>query len=154
MLVSKEYKKQIINWYVSQIKKLNISDKTFVFFMRAFHVNLPIYCVIVMIYGSQIMNICTLIFLICVSISFITFDGCILSMIENDIDKENIVIVDPFLEMLGYKTTNQNRMKLATGIAVFYICFAFFIYFKRFLEVPDLSLDSQIINTPNIEINN
>jgi hypothetical protein len=154
MLVSKEYKKQIINWYVSQIKKLNISDKTFGFFMRAFHVNLPIYCVIVMVYGSQFMNICTLIFLLCVSISFITFDGCILSMIENDIDKENIAIVDPFLEMFGYKTTNQNRMKLATGIAVFYMIFAFFIYFKRFLEVPDLSLDNQIINTPNIEINN
>jgi hypothetical protein len=35
-------------------------------------------------------------------------------------------------------------MKLATGIAVFYMIFAFFIYFKRFLEVPDLSLDNQI----------
>jgi len=154
MLVSKEYKKQIINWYVSQIKKLNISDKTFGFFMRAFHVNLPIYCVIIMIYGNQIMNICTLIFLICVSISFITFDGCILSMIENDIDKEDITIVDPFLEMFDYKTTNQNRMKLATAIAVFYMCFAFFIYFMRFSYMPDLLSTDQIVSIPNTEFNN
>ena len=44
MLVSKEYKKQIVNYYVSLFKKLNLSDKTFGFFLRAFHVNLPIYC--------------------------------------------------------------------------------------------------------------
>ena len=154
MLVSKEYKKQIVNWYVSEIKKLNISDKTFGFFMRAFHVNLPIYCVIIMIYGNQIMNICTLIFLICVSISFITFDGCILSMIENEIDKEDITIVDPFLEMLACEKTNKNRMRLATAIAVFYMSFAFFIYFMRFSYMPDLLSTDQIVSIPNIEFNN
>jgi len=154
MLVSKEYKKQIVNWYVSEIKKLNISDKTFGFFMRAFHVNLPIYCVIIMIYGNQFMNICTLIFLICVSVSFIVFDGCILSMIENEIDKEDITIVDPFLEMLDCKTTNKNRMKLATAIAVFYMCFAFFIYFMRFSYMPNLLPNNQMVSNPTIEFNN
>lgn len=145
MGVSKEYKKQIVNWYVSMFRKLNISDKTFGFFMRAFHVNLPIYCVIFLIYGNQFMNICTLIFLVCASISFITFDGCILSMIENEIDKEDITVVDPFLEMLDCKTTNRNRMNISIIIAFFYMGFAFFIYFMRFSVTPYLMNDIDTI---------
>lgn len=149
MLVSKEYKKQIVNYYVSLFKKLNISDKTFGFFLRAFHVNLPIYCVIFLIYGNQFMNICTLIFLVCASISFITFDGCILSMIEKEVDKEDITVVDPFLEMMGCETTNRNRMNISIIIAVFYMSFAFFIYFMRFSVTPYFLQDMQINLTQN-----
>jgi len=136
MLVSKEYKREIINWFVSLIKKLNISDKTFGFFMRAFHVNLPVYCVIIMIYGNQFMNICTLFMLSCASISFIAFDGCMLSMVEKEFDNEDITVVDPFLEMLGFNTTNRNRMNISIVIAVFYMCFAFFVYYMRFSVTP------------------
>ena len=133
MGVSKEYKKQIVNWYVSMFRKLNISDKTFGFFMRAFHVNLPIYCVIFLIYGNQFMNICTLIFLVCASISFITFDGCILSMIENKVCNDDFTIADPFLELAGWEKNTKNRFNMTLIVGLTYYITVGIIYYVRFL---------------------
>ena len=61
--ITKEYKFQLVDWYINQLKKLNLSDKTIGFFMRAYHVNLPIYFVLIMLFASQLYNICLLIFL-------------------------------------------------------------------------------------------
>ena len=130
--VSKEYRKELVQWYISQLKKLNLSDKTIGFFMRAYHVNIPIYFIIFMVYGSKILNICLLVFLIGATISFIAFDGCILSKIESIIDNEDITVVDPLLEIFYMEKTNDNRMFISIIIAFLYLSLAFSIFFVRF----------------------
>jgi hypothetical protein len=130
--VSKEYRKELVQWYISQLKKLNLSDKTIGFFMRAYHVNIPIYFIMFMVYGSKILNICLLVFLIGATISFIVFDGCILSKIESMIDNEDITVVDPMLEIFYMEKTNDNRMYISIIIAFLYLSLAFSIFFIRF----------------------
>jgi len=135
MVVSKEYKNQIMESYLSLIKKwnfLNLSDKDLGFFIRAFHVNLPLYFIICMIYGSKVQNVVLLLFLILAFISFILFNGCILSKIENKIDGEDITIIDPFLDSLRVEKTSKNRMCISFIIAFFYLSFAFVTFYYRF----------------------
>ena len=130
--ITKEYKFQLVDWYINQLKKLNLSDKTIGFFMRAYHVNLPIYFVLIMLFASQIYNIFLLIFLIFIFLSFFIFEGCILSKVEYKLDNEDITVVDPLLELCRQEVNQQNRMNISIFIAFSYLFSAFFIYYLRF----------------------
>lgn len=137
MGVSKEYRTQVVRGVVIQLKKIGLSEKTIGFFMRAFHVNVPIYFFIIMIYGSFIMNVALLIFLLCALVSFIAFDGCILSRIENELDNEDITVVDPLLEIAGYEKTHKNRIQISYVIAGLYLMSAGVLFWYRFYT-PDI----------------
>ena len=130
--VSKEYRKEFVKSCITNLKKLNLSDKTIGFFMRAYHVNMPTYFFIIMIYGSKMVNTLLLAFLLCALVSFLAFDGCILSKIESEIDDENITVVDPLLEIFYLDVNNENRMFISMFVAGLYLSLAFLIYFVRF----------------------
>ena len=145
MGVSKEYRSNVVKGVVTQLKKLGLSEKTIGFFMRAYHVNCPIYFFLIMVYGSYIMNIALLLFLLCALASFIAFDGCILSRIENELDQEDITVVDPMLEMAGYETTNYNRIRISYIIAGFYLFFAFSLFWFRFYYITPMVTHENIV---------
>ena len=105
--------------------------------MRAYHVNMPIYFLIIMLYGSFIVNIGLLVFLLCALVSFVVFDGCILSRIENALDEDDITVVDPTLELLGLEINHTNRMQLSYVIAGLYLLSAFLIFWVRFMTTSD-----------------
>jgi hypothetical protein len=135
MLSNKEFKSKLIDSVVLTIKKCNIfnlSDKSFGFFIRAFHVNMPLYLFFFMIYGTKVQNIIILFILILAIISFIYFNGCILSKVENKIDGEDITIIDPFLGILRMEKTNKNRMTVSYITAFIYLSFAFLCFNYRF----------------------
>ena len=132
MGVSKEYRNEVIQYCIQQLKRLGLSEKTIGFFMRAYHVNVPFYFFIAMIYGSYLVNVGLLVFLIGALISFIVFDGCILSRIESALDNEDITVVDPSLEILGLEVNNKNRLYISYVIAGLYLVMAFFIFWFRF----------------------
>ena len=132
MGVSKEYRNEIIKGVIDQLKKLGLSDKTIGFFMRAYHVNVPIYFFIIMIYGSFYMNVALIAFLLCALASFVAFDGCILSRIESELDQEDITVVDPLLELAGLETTHKTRIQVSYLIAGLYLMMTFLIFWFRF----------------------
>jgi len=132
MGVSKEYRNEAVQWCISKLRKSGLSDKNIGFFMRAYHVNAPIYFIIIMIHGSFITNVILLLFLLMALVSFIAFDGCILSRIEGLLDDEDITVVDPTLELLGYEANHKNRIKISYVIAGLYLFMAFFIFWHRF----------------------
>lgn len=134
MGVSKEYRNEVIQFCIQQLKRIGLSEKTIGFFMRAYHVNVPFYFFIAMIYGSYIVNVGLLVFLIGALISFIVFDGCILSRIESALDNEDITVVDPALEILGLEVNNKNRLYVSYVIAGLYLVMAFFIFWFRFFR--------------------
>lgn len=144
MGVSKEYRNEIIQSIIFQLKKLGLSDKTIGFFMRAYHVNVPIYFFIIMMYGSFIMNVALVIFLLCALASFIAFDGCILSRIESELDDDDITVVDPLLEISGFKKTHKNRINISYIIAGLYLFMTFFIFWFRFY-MPTIVIPMNIL---------
>jgi hypothetical protein len=140
MGVSKEYRNEIVQYCIQQLKRLGLSEKTIGFFMRAYHVNVPIYFLIAMIYGSYAVNVGLLIFLFAALISFIVFDGCILSRIESTLDDEDITVVDPTLEILGLEVNNKNRVQVSYVIAGLYLGMAILIFWFRWNYVPPYPL--------------
>ena len=142
MGVSKEYRNEVVQYCIQQLKRLGLSEKNIGFFMRAYHVNVPIYFFIAMIYGSYAVNVALVIFLIGALISFIVFDGCILSRIESTLDSEDITVVDPMLEILGLEVNTKNRVQISYVIAALYLSMAFLIFWVRFRG--DLNLEGQI----------
>ena len=132
MGVSKEYRNEIVQSVISKLKLLGLSEKTIGFFMRAYHVNVPIYFFIIMMYGSFIMNVCLIAFLLCALASFIAFDGCILSRIESELDDEDITVVDPLLELSGIEKTHKNRIQVSYVIAGLYLVMTFLVFWFRF----------------------
>ena len=141
MGVSKEYRNEVVQTCIQQLKRLGLSEKNIGFFMRAYHVNVPIYFFIAMIYGSYAVNVALLIFLFGALISFIAFDGCILSRIESTLDNEDITVVDPMLEILGFEVNNKNRVQVSYVIAALYLSMAILIFWIRFRG--DLNLGGQ-----------
>jgi hypothetical protein len=132
MGVSKEYRNEIVQSVISKLKLLGLSEKTIGFFMRAYHVNVPIYFFIIMMYGSFVMNVCLIAFLLCALASFIAFDGCILSRIESELDDEDITVVDPLLELSGIEKTHKNRIQISYVIAGLYLVMTFLVFWFRF----------------------
>ena len=134
-MATKESKKKIIENIASFLKKCNIfklSDKSFGFFLRAFHVNLPLYLVIFMIYGTKVQNILILFGLMLAFVSFIYFNGCVLSKVEKTVDGEDITIIDPFLNIFNMEKTTKNRMIVSYVIVFFYLSFAILTFNYRF----------------------
>lgn len=134
-MATKESKKKIIENIAALLKKCNffkLSDKSLGFFLRAFHVNLPLYLIIFMIYGTKVQNILILFGLMLAFISFIYFNGCVLSKIEKSVDGEDITIIDPFLNVFNMEKTNKNRMIVSYVIVFFYLSFAFLTFNYRF----------------------
>jgi hypothetical protein len=153
MRVSKEYRTELVQGCIAQLKKLGLSEKTIGFFMRAYHVNMPIYFFIIMLYGSFIVNVGLLVFLLCALVSFIVFDGCILSRIENALDEDDITVVDPTLELFGLEVNHTNRMRVSYVIAGLYLLSAFLIFWVRFMTITSDALSSDaMINTVAIPI--
>ncbi len=138
MKLSKEYKMEMIKSFKTQLKNMGLSDKSVGFFIRAFHVNCPGYFIVIMLYCSKIANIILLIFLAGALYSFIVCDGCFLSMLENSLDKEDITIIDPLLEICDLEVNTKNRIDVSIIIAMFYIALSLMIFMVRFI-IPCLS---------------
>jgi hypothetical protein len=134
MGVSKQYRSELIKNIIEQFKRLGLSDKTIGFFIRAYHVNMPIYFFIIMLYGSFYANVGLIAFLLCALVSFIAFDGCILSRIESELDNDDITVVDPLLEFAGLEKTHKTRIQVSYLIAGMYLAMTFLIFWFRFIN--------------------
>ena len=134
MGVSKQYRSELIKNIIEQFKRLGLSDKTIGFFIRAYHVNMPIYFFIIMLYGSLYANVGLIAFLLCALVSFIAFDGCILSRIESELDNDDITVVDPLLEFAGLEKTHKTRIQVSYLIAGMYLAMTFLIFWFRFIN--------------------
>ena len=150
MGVSKEYRNEVVQFCIQQLKRLGLSEKNIGFFMRAYHVNMPIYFFIAMIHGSYVVNVILLIFLLGALISFIVFDGCILTRIESTLDDEDITVVDPMLEILGFEVNHKNRVQISYVIAALYLLMAFLIFWIRFIGGSSSPLTPLCAQTPEL----
>ena len=158
MRVSKEYRNELIKSIVEKLKQLGLSEKTIGFFMRAYHVNVPIYFFIIMIYGSFTMNVAVIAFLLCALVSFIVFDGCILSRIESELDQDDITVVDPLLELTGIEKNHKNRIQISYCIAAMYLVMTFLIFWFRFkgdlvpIGTPEVTTPEELFKTQSLPL--
>jgi hypothetical protein len=63
---------------------------------------------------------------------YIAFGGCILSMLENKMCKDDFTVADPFLELLHLDKTSKNRYNITFVIGIIYYVMIAAIYHVRF----------------------
>ena len=143
----KEIKASIVDWNISILRRLNMSDKTIGYVIRSGHAMLPMYTTAVLFVGTQIYALMILIMLIMAFISFWIFNGCIITSIEYKLDNLDVTLMDPIVEMLGMEVTHQSRMNVARYASFLYMIFYITIYYIRF---GSLKLHNNIYDDLNI----
>lgn len=128
----KELKASIVDWNISILRRLKMSDKTIGYVIRSGHAMLPIYTTAVLFFGNQIYALMILMMLIMAFISFWIFNGCIITSIEYKLDNLDVTLMDPVVEILGMEVTPQSRMNVARYASLLYMIFYITIYFIRF----------------------
>ena len=139
-MISKENKKKFYNWSVNLLKQFNLEDKTLGFAIKAAHYNIPAFLLLFMVYGSKILNILIITYLLIILFLFYLFDGCFLTKIEKEIDGEDLTIIDPLLEFCGISKSRENRFNISIYIFFCYFSVILFIFYFRFYFNNDLQV--------------
>lgn len=130
--LTKEEKKIIIDYLENYCINTRFSLGTVGLLLRAFHYNFPFISLYILCYQSNFFVIITLFLLFLAYISWIPFNCCFLSMLENRICKDNFNIADPFLELFYLKITKSNRLYMSYFVGGMYLNIVFAILFFRY----------------------
>lgn len=131
-MISKATKNELIDGLVERFSSGRVSGKNVGFVIRTIHFIAPFAAISTVIHGTHIAVALQLVFMCLVLVAFVVMDGCIVSMIEYKLCKDDILIIDPFLELFGYEVTNSNRKNgtyLVSGTCI--VC-SILVYLFRF----------------------
>lgn len=130
--LTKEEKKKAIDYLESLCDKSVFSRKTLGILLRSFHYNFPPFCILCAIFANDII-VCVVIFLLFFAYgSWIPFNGCFLSMLENRICNDDFNAADPFLELLKVEKTKQHRINVSYLMGGLYLVFFIILLTLRY----------------------
>lgn len=130
--LTKEEKKKVIDFLENSCRNTRFSPKTLGIMFRSFHYNTPIVCLYNVLFQNDYIVILTMFILFCAYISWIPFNGCFLSMLENRVCKDDFNIADPFLELVNFEKNKKNRIYISYFMGGSYMIFIFLILFVRY----------------------
>jgi len=134
MFISKLTKINFINFLEKKCDNISISNKSLGILIRSFHINAPIIVLIIVSCASKTLAIINVLFLFFVVFMYIIFDGCVLSMLEDRLCKEQYTLVDPFLELSGLEINYQNRRLFTLWIMIPHVIIVLLIFYFRFIH--------------------
>ena len=121
---------------IKYLELINISNELLGEWIRIFHFTSPIYGLIITLFYSKILVNLYIFFLISVISMFIYFNGCILSKLEKYLCKNDINIVDIFIEIIysNKENINKKRYIITLIMGFFYVLFVTCVYYYRFIK--------------------
>lgn len=133
---TKKLGKEYINHFINRFDTFNngmLSKKSIGEIIRAVHFSAPINIIVLLCISPKYICDLIMIYMLCVSISFIIFDGCFITIIEQYYCEDNFTIIDPIIELSELTKTNKNRFNISIHIAIIYITITIIIYNYRFI---------------------
>jgi hypothetical protein len=129
-----KFKYKLVNYLESKCNNSKIRNTTILNLLRALHLTIPIFLLILAFYVSKKMVIMIIIFFMLVVSLFYYLDGCFLTLLELKLCKnDNYTVIDIILELFNIELTNKYRNQY-TYITVFtLIILIVLIYIYRFL---------------------
>ena len=129
-----KFKYKLVNYLESKCNNSKIRNTTILNLLRALHLTIPIFLLILAFYVSRKMVIMIIIFFMLVVSLFYYLDGCFLTLLELKLCKnDNYTVIDIILELFNIELTNKYRNQY-TYITVFtLIILIVLIYIYRFL---------------------
>ncbi len=107
--ISKETRNSLVEYVIYLIKKTGFSDEISCFILRITHIIIPLLVIVLAMTNSKYFASLSIIIIIIVDILFLLFNGCILTIVERKLSRENYTLIDPLLNMYNVKNTNSNR---------------------------------------------
>lgn len=129
-----KFKYKLVNYLESKCNNSKIRNTTILNLLRALHLTIPMFLLILAFYVSRKMVIMIIIFFMLVVSLFYYLDGCFLTLLELKLCKnDNYTVIDIILELFNIELTNKYRNQY-TYITVFtLIILIVLIYIYRFL---------------------
>lgn len=133
---TKKLGKEYINHFINTFDTFNngkLSKKSIGEIIRAVHFSAPINIIVLLCISPKYICDLIMLYMLCVLISFIIFDGCFITIIEQYYCEDNFTIIDPIIELSELTKTNKNRFNISIPIAIIYITITIIIYDYRFI---------------------
>ena len=136
MWVTKNQKNSFLDWLEGCICSKRLSAKTNGIMIRSLHMNIPGMVLLILCLGVDWMVGLSIWFIACSFVSFLTFNGCILSMLEHRLCQDDFTISDPFLEYCSIDRTNKNRKQFSyLFIPIYLFMIACILYYRFFSKL-------------------
>jgi len=121
-----------IDYLESLCDKCIFSRKTLGILLRSFHYNFPFFCIGCILFANDIILGIVIILLLFSYMSWIPFNGCFLSMLENRICNDDFNAADPFLELFKLEKSKVNRINISYIIGGSYLVFFIILLIVRY----------------------
>jgi len=132
MVLSSNIKKKILDSLENKVNMLSsktqITKREIGIIIRLVHSIMPVLPLLTVLFVSKKLVLFHIIFLIIIIILFFIFNGCILSLLEYRLIKDNYSVADPFLNLILVEITNETRKKYTIITFICILLYFIFVY--------------------------
>tara|TARA_B100000482_G_C12613865_1_gene300338 strand:- start:333 stop:743 length:411 start_codon:yes stop_codon:yes gene_type:complete len=132
MVLSSNIKKKILDSLENKVdmisSKTQITRREIGIIIRLFHSMMPVLPLLTVLFVSKKLVLFHIIFLIMIMTLFYFFNGCLLSLLEYRLIKDNYSVADPFLKLILVEINNETRKKYTIITFIFILLYFIFVY--------------------------
>ena len=133
MLISKINRDNCIKFLENICNNIPISNKLLCLIIRSVHFSLPIIIFTVVMCASKFLALLFIIFSFIIVLMYVLFGGCILTILEQRLCKENYTVVDPFIKLFGLEINSKNRKSFTLCTMLPLLVIILLIFYLRFI---------------------
>lgn len=132
MVLSSNTKKKILDLLENKFdmisSKTQITKREIGIIIRLFHSMMPVLPLLTVLFVSKKLVLFHIIFLIMIMTLFYFFNGCLLSLLEYRLIKDDYSVADPFLNLILVEITNETRKKYTIIAFICILLYFIFVY--------------------------
>ena len=132
MVLSSNTKKKILDSLENKFdmisSKTQITKREIGIIIRLFHSIMPVLPLLTVLFVSKKLVLFHIIILIMIMTLFYFFNGCLLSLLEYRLIKDDYSVADPFLNLILVEITNETRKKYTIITFIGILLYFIFVY--------------------------
>lgn len=121
-MISRIIQKKIFDIVFNIQKNFKLSNKMMYVIFSIWHHFQQLTCCLIILFNSNLLimifNLCALLGFL---INFVFFKGCLITKLEQKLEKNNIIVGDMYMDILGIDKTYHNRLLTSKLVIVFLI---------------------------------
>ena len=132
MVLSANIKKEILDSLENNVdmisSKTQITTREIGIIIRLFHSMVAVLPLLTVLFVSKKLVLFHIIFLIMIMTLFYFFNGCLLSLLEYRLIKDDYSVADPFLKLILVEISNETRKKYTIITFIGILLYFIFVY--------------------------
>ena len=132
MVLSANIKKEILDSLENNVhmisSKTQITTRELGIIIRFVHSIMPVLPLLTVLFVSKKLVLFHIIFLIMIMTLFYFFNGCLLSLLEYRLIKDDYSVADPFLKLILVEISNETRKKYTIITFIGILLYFIFVY--------------------------